>query len=203
MENITQIVQIIFADIILSGDNAIIIGMSAASLSPELRKKAIIFGMAIAAGLRILFAAIASYLLAIPGIIFIGGCLLLFVCWRFFLEISPFKTTSKQKTLDQKGYTGSPNKQLISALITITIADVSMSIDNVLAVASIARENTLLLIFGLILAITFMSLFATIIVRMLTRYSWLKYLGFFFLCYLSLKMLYDGGPEVYHFFLKY
>ncbi|MFQ3354842.1 MAG: YjbE family integral membrane protein [Paracoccaceae bacterium] len=200
MENITQIVQIIFADIILSGDNAIIIGMSAASLSPELRKKAIIFGMAIAAGLRIFFAAIASYLLAIPGIIFFGGCLLLFVCWRFFIEISPLKTASEQKTLDQIGYTGSSKKQLISALITITIADVSMSIDNVLAVASIARENTLLLIFGLVLAIAFMSLFATIIVRMLTRYSWLKYLGFFFLCYLSLKMLYDGWPEVYHFF---
>ncbi len=195
-ENSFEILQIVFADIILSGDNALVIGMAAASLSPELRKKAIFMGMALAAVLRIFFAAIASYLLAIPGIIFIGGCLLAWVCWRFFMEIRANLASDAEEALEQKGYQGSPRRQLWRAMVTITIADVSMSIDNVVAVAAIARDNTSLLIFGLVLSIAFMAFFATMIMRVMTKYAWLSWVGLLFLVYLTVAMLYDGWPEI-------
>ena len=195
-DSFSEIAQIIFADIILSGDNALVIGMAAASLSPELRKKAIFMGMALAAGLRIFFAAIATYLLAIPGILFIGGLLLSWVCWRFYQELREALFEKAEEELSAQGYQGSPRKQLWQAMVTITIADVSMSIDNVVAVAAIARENTTLLIFGLVLAIAFMAFFATIIMNTMTKYPWLSYIGLVFLIYLSGMMLYDGWPEV-------
>ena len=194
LEHSSEIIQIIFADIILSGDNALVIGMAAAGLSPVMRRRAILLGMGLAAGLRIFFAAIASYLLAIPGILFFGGCLLAFVCYRFYKELRNHNSSSdKIKKIE---ITGSERSQLFKALTTITIADVSMSIDNVVAVAAIARENTSLLIFGLIVAIAFMAFFATMIMRLMTRYSWLSWLGLLFLIYLTYKMLYDGFPEV-------
>ena len=153
LEILFDIAQIIFADIILSGDNALIIGMAASGLPPELRKKAIFWGMAMAAGLRLLFAVIASFLISVPGILFVGGLLLSWVCWRFFQEI---RKKSVDKNFEIDGAEGSDDEATSSlwrALVTITIADVSMSIDNVFAVAAIARENTLLLVFGLVLAI--------------------------------------------------
>jgi len=191
-----DIAQIVFADIILSGDNALVIGMAAASLSPELRKKAILVGMALAAGLRIFFAIIASYLLAIPGIIFIGGLLLTWVCWRFYQEIMEHQSEQAEAALTAEGYQGSPRKQFWQAMLTITIADVSMSIDNVVAVAAIARDNTSLLVFGLVLSIAFMAFFATMIMHAMTKHSWLAYVGLIFLIYLAGRMLYDGWPEV-------
>jgi YjbE family integral membrane protein len=192
MEYLFDILQIVFADIILSGDNALVIGMAAAGLSPELRKKAIFWGMAMAAGLRIFFAVIASYLISIPGILFIGGLLLSWVCWRFFLEIREQHAEDEAagEGVDEDG-SGS-SKSLWSALVTITIADVSMSIDNVFAVAAIAREDTSLLVFGLALAILFMAFFATIIMKVMTNYPWLCWAGLVFLIYLSFKLLYDG-----------
>ena len=196
MDTALDIIQIIIADIVLSGDNALVIGMAAAGLSPELRKKAIFMGMALAAGLRIFFAAIATYLLAIPGILFFGGLLLSWVCWRFYQEIRDHQSEQAEEALEASGYQGSPRKQLWQAMVTITIADVSMSIDNVVAVAAIARDNTSLLIFGLVVAIAFMAFFATMIMHVMSKYPWLSYLGLVFLVYLSAMMLYDGWPEV-------
>ncbi|MGB0845479.1 MAG: TerC family protein [Thiolinea sp.] len=196
LDTVLDVVQIIFADIILSGDNALVIGMAAASLSPELRRKAIFMGMALAAGLRIFFAAIASYLISIPGILFFGGVLLSWVCWRFYNEIREHQAEQAEEALGAKGYQGSPRRQLWQAMVTITIADVSMSIDNVLAVAAIARDNTTMLIFGLALAIAFMAFFATMIMRIMTRYPWLSWAGLVFLVYLSARMLWDGWPQV-------
>ncbi|MEH6457113.1 MAG: TerC family protein [Cocleimonas sp.] len=196
IDHIVDIAQIIFADIILSGDNALVIGMAAAGLSPELRKKAIFMGMALAAGLRIFFAAIASYLIAIPGILFFGGCLLAWVCWRFYGELRSHHSEKAEEALTAEGYQGSPRKQLWAAMVTITIADVSMSIDNVLAVAAIARDNTTMLVFGLVLAIAFMAFFATIIMKIMSKYPWLSYAGLVFLIFLTGSMLYDGYPEV-------
>ena len=198
MDQSSQILQIIFADIILSGDNALVIGMSAANLPDNIRKKAILIGMGLAAFFRIFFAAIASFLLAIPGILFFGGCLLLWVCWRFYLNIKTHQeivSTTHEETVED-GI--SDYKKLLSALIVIAIADVSMSIDNVIAVAAIAREDTKLLIFGLILAIAFMALFSTMFMRLMIKYSFLSWLGLTFLIYLSVKMLYDGLPEIIH-----
>ncbi len=194
-EQFSNIIQIIFADIILSGDNALIIGMAASGLPPHLRKKAIFLGMGLAAFFRIFFAAIASILLNIPGILFFGGLLLFFVCWRFYKELKPKPDDQVVKDSRRETYQGSHTKQLFNALVTITIADVSMSIDNVVAVAAIAREDTALLIFGLVLAIIFMAFFATIIMKVLTRFKWLSWLGLIFLVYLSTEMVIDGFPE--------
>ena len=192
MEYLFDILQIVFADIILSGDNALVIGMAAAGLSPELRKKAIFWGMAMAAGLRIFFAVIASYLISIPGILFIGGLLLSWVCWRFFQEIREQQSANAEGSDGVDDTDDGSGKSLWSALVTITIADVSMSIDNVFAVAAIARDNTGLLVFGLVLAIIFMAFFATIIMKVMTKYPWLCWAGLVFLIYLSFELLHDG-----------
>ena len=199
IDSLFDMSQIIFADIILSGDNALIIGMAAAGLSPVYRKKAIFMGMALAAGLRIIFAILASFLLQIHGILFFGGLLLAFVCWRFLNELrsgdhieQDHSDSDENISLNNKI---SERRKLVRALVTITVADVSMSIDNVIAVAAIARENTTLLIFGLALAILFMAFFATIIMRVMTKFKWLSWAGLFFLIYLTLDMLIDGWPD--------
>lgn len=195
-----DVAQIIFADIILSGDNALVIGMAAAGLSANLRKRAIFIGMAVAAGLRIVFAVVASYLLAIKGILIIGGLLLAWVCWRFYNDLREFNAADadalKQPVESEDApVEGSKDKQFTRALFTILLADVSMSIDNIVAVAAIARDNTQLLVFGLALAIAFMAFFASIIMRIMLKFRWLSYLGLFFLIYLTGMMLYDGVKE--------
>lgn len=196
-DQILNIIQILFADIILSGDNALIIGMAASGLSPELRRKAFILGIALAAFFRIFFAIIATYLIEIPGILFFGGLLLYFVCWRFYKELRQTVRDSYKTDTDNQKVSTNENKKLINALLTITIADISMSIDNVLAVAAIAREDRVLLIFGLVLAIVFMAFFATIIMKILTKYKWVSWLGLLFLIYLSTEMVIDGFPGFY------
>ena len=188
---IIDIIQIIFADIVLSGDNALVIGMAAAGLSPELRKKAIFLGMALAAAMRIGFAVIASYLLSIKGILIIGGLLLAWVCWRFYKDIQEF---NKKEEAEEEKTEGS--KSFGRALFTILLADVSMSIDNIVAVAAIARDNTQLLVFGLGLAILMMAFFANIIMRIMLKYRWLSYLGLGLLVYLAAMMLYDGFKDL-------
>ena len=188
---IIDIAQIIFADIVLSGDNALVIGMAAAGLSPELRKKAIFLGMALAAGLRIGFAVIASYLLSIEGILIIGGVLLSWVCWRFYKDIKEFTKVEEDNDKPEEG-----SKSFGRALFTILLADVSMSIDNIVAVAAIARDNTQLLVFGLALAILMMAFFANIIMRVMLRYRFLSYLGLALLVYLAAMMLYDGFRDL-------
>ena len=196
-ETISNIAQIIFADIILSGDNALVIGMAAAGLAPELRKRAIMLGMALAAGLRILFAVVATYLLAIKGVLLIGGLLLSWVCWRFYKDLREFNSVEdlEQASTSEAG-DGVDNKLFGRALFTILLADVSMSIDNIVAVAAIARDNTQLLIFGLGLAIAMMALFASVIMKIMLRFRWLSYAGLAFLVYLAAVMTYDGAVEL-------
>ena len=196
-ETISNIAQIIFADIILSGDNALVIGMAAAGLAPELRKRAIMLGMALAAGLRILFAVVATYLLAIKGVLLIGGLLLSWVCWRFYRDLREFNSVEdlEQANTSEAG-DGGDNKLFGRALFTILLADVSMSIDNIVAVAAIARDNTQLLIFGLGLAIAMMALFASVIMKIMLRFRWLSYAGLAFLVYLAAVMTYDGAVEL-------
>lgn len=195
-ENLIDFIQIVFADLVLSGDNALIIGMAAAGLSPELRKQAIMIGLGLAAALRVVFAALASAMMGIPGILFLGGLILTWVCWRFFRELRQHVPEAAEHALQAPGYRGQPRRQLMSALITITAADVSMSIDNVIAVAAIARENTALLVFGLGLSIALMAFCATLVMRALTRFPWISYLGLAFLCYLAAEMLVEGWPDV-------
>ncbi len=196
-ETISNIAQIIFADIILSGDNALVIGMAAAGLAPELRKRAIMLGMALAAGLRILFAVVATYLLAIKGVLLIGGLLLSWVCWRFYTDLREFNSVEDLEQASTSEASESVDNKLFGrALFTILLADVSMSIDNIVAVAAIARDNTQLLIFGLGLAIAMMALFASVIMKMMLRFRWLSYAGLAFLVYLAAVMTYDGAVEL-------
>lgn len=203
-EHIIDFSQIVIADIILSGDNALIIGMAAAGLAPELRKRAIVFGMVIAAVLRILFAIVATKLLGIPGILFVGACLLFWVCWRLYLDLREGHTEEHAADAMEiaedasQGYTGPPRRTMMSALISITIADVSMSLDNVLAVAAIADGDTTKLVFGLGLAILLMAFAATLIMKLLTKYPWISWLGLAVLLYVASEMLYRGLLDPSH-----
>ncbi len=197
-ESVIDYSQIIIADLILSGDNALIIGMAAAGLSPELRKKAILYGMVIAAVLRIVFAVIATKLLGIPGILFVGALLLFWVCWRLFVEIREGTDEHAMEAMEdaenpEAGYTGPPRRTMASALISITIADVSMSLDNVLAVAAIADGDSTKLIVGLGLAIVLMAFAATLIMKLLTKYPWISWLGLIVLIYVAVEMFYRGS----------
>lgn len=197
LNSIFDLTQIIIADIILSGDNALIIGMAAASLAPELRKKAILFGMIAAALLRVLFAALATILLDVPGLLFIGGLLLFYVCWGLYKDIREKDKAAIAKAQHMSdhpdtNYSLPQRKTLMSALITITIADVSMSLDNVLAVAAIADGNVQKLIFGLGLAILLMAFAATLIMKLLSKYPWISWFGLAILVYVSGEMLYRG-----------
>ena len=197
MELAADIFKIIIADLILSGDNALIIGMAAAGLSPELRARAIMYGMIIAAVLRILFAVIATSLLDVPGLLFVGACLLFWVCWRLYCEIREQTDLQAEHALEDaedpaKGYTGPPKRTMAAALISITIADVSMSLDNVLAVAAIADGDQNMLIFGLGLAILLMAFAATMIMKLLATYPWISWLGLIVLIYVAGEMMYRG-----------
>lgn len=186
---------IITLDLVLSGDNALIIGMAAASLAPELRAKAILYGMIIAAVLRVLFALVATTLISYPGLRFVGAILLIWVCWRLFQEIRANIGEQAEAALEiaeQGGYEGPPKSTLRQALISITVADVSMSLDNVLAVAGIADGDTTKLVVGLALAILLMAFAATLIMKVLSRYPWISWLGLAVLIYVALEMLYKG-----------
>ena len=196
LAEVSDILQIIFADIILSGDNALVIGMAAAGLAATQRKRAIAIGMAMAAILRILFAIVAAQLLAIKGILLIGGGLLAWVCYRFYHDLKEFNRSNDKALANGEVATADDEKPAEKnfgrALFTILVADVSMSIDNIVAVAAIARDNTALLVFGLALAIAFMAFSASLIMKIMIRYRWLSYLGLWFLIYLTITMLYDG-----------
>ena len=198
MFNWLDIGQIVFADLILSGDNALVIGMAAAGLAANQRRKVIIVGMALAALFRILFAVGASTIIGVPGILLVGGILLAWVCWRFYAEIKDFAAPPADDII-----TFSLDKGKVtmgSALVTIAIADISMSLDNVLAVAAIARDNTQLLVIGLVLAIVLMAFFATLIMRVMLKFPAIAYVGLVFLVYLTAKMLYDGWLDLLTYF---
>ena len=190
-----DISQIILADVVLSGDNALVIGMAASQFDVKLRKKIIFYGLLIAAIFRILLASIASYLISVPGLLFLAGILLFWVSWTFYKDIKDFKEEDISSEINdiQKNEKGNFKK----ALVTIAIADLSMSLDNIVAITAIARDNTSLLIFGLILSILIMAIFATAIIKLLIKYKWIAYIGLIFLVYLSFDMTLDGVLNIY------
>jgi len=190
-----DISQIIIADVVLSGDNALVIGMAASQFDVKLRKTIIFYGLLIAAIFRILLASIASYLISVPGLLFLAGILLFWVSWTFYKDIKDFKEEDISSEINdvEKKEKGNFKK----ALVTIAIADLSMSLDNIVAITAIARDNTSLLIFGLILSILIMAIFATAIIKLLIKYKWIAYLGLIFLVYLSFDMTLDGILSIY------
>lgn len=177
-EIFADLAAIVWLDIVLSGDNALVIGMAASSLEPRLQRRAILMGMMLAVVIRVTAALTATYLYEIPWIRFVGGAVLVWVAFKLFTEIRNVSVFQAEATEAVVGSGASVDRaSLIKALATITIADVSMSIDNVLAVAGIAEDNRSMLIFGLTLSIMLMAFCAAMVCRLLTRYPWVSYIG--------------------------
>ena len=193
---LTAFLQIIVIDIVMSGDNAIIIGMAAAGLPPDLRKKAIFWGIVGATVLRILFAAIVVQLLSIIGIKVVGGLLLLWVCWRMWQEMRAGGTVEDIEREAEENARKGPPKTLRTAMVNIIVADATMSLDNVLAVAGAARDHLEMLIFGLVLSIALMALTANYIAKLLEKHTWLGYVGLAIIAYVAIQMIWQGSGEV-------
>lgn len=198
-------VQVVMIDLVLAGDNAIVIGLAAAGLPAAMRRKAIIFGIAAATILRIIMAVLTVQLLAIVGLMLAGGILLLWVCWKMWQELHDTQIAEQHARealqdvdLDDDGSVGTPvkTKSFKSAIAQIMVADVSMSLDNVLAVAGAARDHTAALIFGLVLSIALMGFAASFIAGLLNKYRWLGYVGLAVIFFVALKMMYHGAEEV-------
>lgn len=186
LDQIISLFSVIVADIFLAGDNAIIIGMVAATVAIENRRRVIMFGIAAAAIMRVIFALITVQLLQVPGLLLAGGLVLLWIAWKFWRELrsGPAQTEQASKR---------PSRSMKQAIFQIAVADLSMSLDNVLAVAGIAREHPWILIFGLALSIALMALATPIVVRLLDRYPKVAYLGLGVILYIALTMIWHGG----------
>src|SRR5262245_11541990 len=191
------LLQIIVIDVVLAGDNAIVVGMAASRVAPELRAKVIFWGIAGAVVLRIGFAAITVQLLAIVGLTLAGGILLLWVCWKMYRELRHVPTAapagaavsgSDTQTGAQMGFWG--------AIVQIVVADVSMSLDNVLAVAGAAKGHTGVLVIGLAIAVVLMAVAASFIARLLARYPWITWVGLVIILYVALDMMWRGSLEL-------
>jgi YjbE family integral membrane protein len=184
------LVQIIIIDVVLAGDNAIVVGMAASRLPIELRHRVIFWGVIGAVVLRILFALVASQLLAIVGLSLAGGILLLWVCWKMYREIVRPDEAHVVESKDGKPV------GFWNALMQIIVADVSMSLDNVLAVAGAAKGNVWVLVTGLGLAIVLMAVVANWIAKLLGRYHWITWIGLLVILHVALDMIWDGSHEV-------
>lgn len=189
--------QVVAIDLVLAGDNAVVIGLAAAGLRPDQRKKAILVGILAATILRILFATMAVHLLNIIGLLLAGGLLLLWVCWKMWIEIRATHATDPDAIADGGSAEPAFKKTFFQAASQIVIADVSMSLDNVLAVAGAAREHPAVLVIGLALSIAMMGLAANFIARLLNRHHWIAYIGLLIIVYVSLNMIYHGWLEVW------
>ncbi|HEY8610564.1 MAG TPA: TerC family protein [Roseomonas sp.] len=190
MESITsalpQLLEIMWLNIILSGDNAVVIGLAAAGLPESQRNKAVLFGIGAAAVLRIVFSLIAQQLLALWWIDIVGGLALLYIAFNFLMELR--KSQHEEATEGHAHH----DKTLMAALWQIILADVSMSLDNVLAVAAVARSNVTLLIVGLAISIVMMGLLGGLLARVLDRYRWIAYLGVALIAYIGAQLLWEG-----------
>ena len=189
-------ISVIIIDLVMSGDNAIIIGLAAAGLAPRLKRRAIFYGIVGATVLRILFASITYQLLSIIGLLLAGGILLLWVAYKMWREIR-LGLTEQPEAATAEAEAATQGKTLRSAITSIVIADVSMSLDNVLAVAGAAHEYPGMLVFGLVLSIALMAFAATLIANLLETYRWLAYAGLAVVSYVALHMIWRGGQEVY------
>jgi YjbE family integral membrane protein len=194
LSQITALVSVIMIDVVLAGDNAIVVGMAAAGLPADQRRRAIVVGIGAATVLRILFAAIALQLLAIIGLALAGGVLLLWVAWKLFREL-------RQARASKAAHCGQPivaRKTVRQAVTNIVVADISMSLDNVLAVAGVAKTQAepWVLFLGLILSVALMGVASTLVARLLARHSWLSWVGLAIIAGVAVKMIWAGGGEV-------
>ncbi|MBB5696755.1 TerC family protein [Sphingomonas yantingensis] len=185
--------SVLMIDLVLAGDNAIVVGALAAGLPADQRKKVILIGIGAALVLRIAFALIVTWLMGIVGLIFAGGLLLLWVSWKFWREIrsGAHSEGSDEIVGDERSGLNS-SKSFAGAAWSVAVADVSMSLDNVLAVAGAAREHPGILVVGLLLSVALMGLAANFIARLIDRYRWIAYVGLAIIVVVALKMIYEG-----------
>ena len=181
-EQLTILTQIILIDLILAGDNAIIIGMVASKFDPDKRKKIIFWGISAAVILRILFTLITTYLLMITGLRLIGGILLLYICYKLYFDVIKGQIENKDIKVD--------NSSFGKAIFTIIMADVTMSLDNVLSVAGAAKGHFMLLIFGLALSIALMAFAANLIAKWIEKYKWIGWLGLLAILLVAIDLIY-------------
>ena len=199
---ISALIQVILIDLVLAGDNAIIVGMAAASVPVEYRRRVIFWGIGAAVILRIVFAVITVQLLQIIGLTLAGGLVLAWVCWKFYRELAPRQAeAAAAAALDDRGTESAeagpgPVKSFRAAIWHVALADVSMSLDNVLAVAGASGGHMSALIFGLGLSVVLMGVAATLIARVLQRHYWIGYLGLALIAYVALSMIFHGAVEV-------
>jgi YjbE family integral membrane protein len=194
---LTAFFEILFIDIVLAGDNAIVVGALAAGLPADQRKKVIMIGVAAALLLRIAFALVVSQLLQIVGLVLAGGILLLWVAWRMYREIRHKDESAGSDEVSGDEHSGlRPAKSFASAAWGVALADVSMSLDNVLAVAGAARDHPWVLVFGLVLSVLLMGVAANFIARYIDRYRWIAWGGLLVILWVALKMIFDGARHV-------
>ena len=198
------IFQVILIDLILAGDNAIVVGMAAAGVAPEYRKKVILYGIGLAVIMRIIFAGITIQLLNIVGLALVGGLLLLWVCWKLYRDLRleaeakvALDAGGDASTADVRDSSPKAQKTLRAAVIQVAIADISMSLDNVLAVAGAANNHMTALIIGLAFSVILMGIGATLIARLLQKYQWIGYIGLLLIVYVAALMIWRGSHELF------
>jgi YjbE family integral membrane protein len=198
---LNALLQVVLIDLVLAGDNAIVIGLAAAGLPQAQRGKAILIGIVAATMLRILFAGLATQILQIVGLLLAGGILLLWVCWKMWRELrasaaEPMEAKEAAGAAAGANAEGKPRKTLVQATWQIIVADVSMSLDNVLAVAGAAREHPMVMIFGLALSIAMMGVAASFIARLLQNHRWIAYVGLAVILYVAVDMIFRGTLDI-------
>lgn len=186
---LVELLQVVLVNLVLSADNAIVVGIAVAGLPAHNRVRVMAIGIAGATLLRVVFAAFTVQLLHIIGLLLAGGLLLLWICWKLWGELRMGKLAAEAAQ-------GHQPKTMAAAVWQIVVADVSMSLDNVLAVAGVARSHLWVLVAGLVLSIAFMALAAALISRLLNRQPWIAYFGLAVILYVALKMIWDGAREV-------
>ena len=196
---LTAFVQVVFIDLTLAGDNAVVIGLAVRNLSSQQKQKAIMAGVSLAAIIRILLALIATRLLTIIGLTLTGGLLLLWICWRMYREIrhNTIETSFSEENIHPQ------QRDLKTAILRILIADISMSLDNVLAVAGAAHKQPVILVLGLALSVILMSIAATLIAGLLERYKWISWVGLLIIFGVAVKLIIQGSHEIIQNFTFY
>ena len=192
VEALSALVMVIIIDVVLAGDNAVVVGMAAARLPTEQRRKAIFYGIVAATVLRILLAGVATQLLAIVGLTLAGGVLLLWVVWKMYRDLRP----AAGKAEDEAGKPVKEADRFHQALLQIVLADVSMSLYNVLAVAGTAKDHFWILVVGLILSVGLMGLASTFVAKLLAKHHWVAWVGLVIVAFVAFRMIYEGSHEV-------
>ena len=190
--------NVIMIDVVLAGDNAIIVGLAASQVAPELRKRVIFWGIAGAVILRIAFAGVTTQLLALTGLLFAGGILLLFVCYKMYRQIREGQHSPDEFSDEALAKAGAPKNPMSfgAAVWNIVLADVTMSLDNVLAVAGAAKGSTSVLIIGLAVAVVLMAIASTYIASLLAKYPWITWIGLLIILWVALSMMWDGWNQI-------